>query len=135
MVIGKPHQLNLKDGRYFRQSGDSRRLFGQLLTLNMLFSGRINIEFRIMNVECRRDEFRLFYKKNTERSDSIICHSSFVNLHSDGFPNALIEPDPGKRRPDRQNRCRQFLRFNIDINLMVHRVPGLDNDGTLSQWD
>jgi hypothetical protein len=37
----------------------------------------IKSECRIMNFECRRNVFYLFYKKMTERSDSILRHSIF----------------------------------------------------------
>jgi len=36
-----------------------------------------NIEYRIMNIECRRNEFCLFYKKMTERSETTLRHSIF----------------------------------------------------------
>ncbi|CAB1079838.1 hypothetical protein D1AOALGA4SA_7540 [Olavius algarvensis Delta 1 endosymbiont] len=49
---------------------------------------KANIEYRIMNVEGRRNVFCLFYKK-TERSDSIIRHyllviSPFLKFHTSG---------------------------------------------------
>ena len=44
-------------------------------------SEKANIEYRIMNIECRSDVFCLF-KKKTERSDSILPHSTFRLPHS-----------------------------------------------------
>ncbi|CAB1072801.1 hypothetical protein D1AOALGA4SA_1648 [Olavius algarvensis Delta 1 endosymbiont] len=35
-----------------------------------------------MNIECRRNVFCLFYKEMTERSDSILRHSTFDIRHS-----------------------------------------------------
>ncbi|CAB1076323.1 hypothetical protein D1AOALGA4SA_4120 [Olavius algarvensis Delta 1 endosymbiont] len=37
---------------------------------------KANIEYRIMNVECRRNVFCLFYKKTTERSETTLRHSA-----------------------------------------------------------
>jgi hypothetical protein len=37
---------------------------------------KANIEYRIMNVECRSKVFCLFYKKMTEQSDSALRHSA-----------------------------------------------------------
>jgi hypothetical protein len=53
-------------------------------------SEKANIEYRIMNIECRSNVFCQFYKKKTERSEpilrySIFCGSLFPILRVQGF--------------------------------------------------
>ena len=50
---------------------------------------KANVEYRIMNIECRRNVFYLFYKK-MERSDSILPHSAFRLPHSSNVVSFLI---------------------------------------------
>jgi hypothetical protein len=50
-----------------------------------------NIEYRIMNVECRRDVFCLF-KKKTERSETILRYSA---VRYSIFCGSLFSPTAG----------------------------------------
>jgi hypothetical protein len=72
---------------------------------------------------------------------AVICGNSWltdiskakINLifKPNRFPDALVTPDSGKRLSDRQDTGRQTFRIYLDFFLTVHRVPWLDNDGTL----
>ncbi len=49
--------------------------FRHLMALNILL---VNVEYRILNNECRSKVFCLFYlNKETERSESMLLHSKF----------------------------------------------------------